>query len=202
MVVRYVSLRKISGEPVKIKFFIINSDKSMTLTSKTFIFISSLLLFSLLPNGAVADQVCKDYIPDNAPDSRYFDHKDGTISDSYTGLMWKQCAEGRVHINDCASGSVQVSWKEALEMADRETFAGYSDWRLPNLTELKSLVRNKCYKPSINMTYFVNSSMGNIWSSSTARNVTEALVVNLEHGEVYIVNRNIEKRVRLVRFAF
>lgn len=31
-----------------------------------------------------------------APDSRYTDNGDGTVTDLATGLIWKQCAEGDI----------------------------------------------------------------------------------------------------------
>jgi hypothetical protein len=169
---------------------------------KTFIFISSLLLFSLLPNRAAADQVCQDYIPDNAPDSRYFDHKDGTISDSYTGLMWKQCVEGQSYTDSCVYGTNTDIWTDALEKADRSTFAGYTDWRVPNVTELQSLVRNRCYDPSINLTHFPRSSSENVWTSSANARNREPLVVNFKHGNIYDSSRSLTLRTRLVRSAF
>jgi len=64
---------------------------------------------------------------------KYFkDNKDGTITDHATGLMWQK------------SGSPdQIYYKkvyEYIEKLNREKFAGYSDWRLPTVDELKSLI--------------------------------------------------------------
>jgi hypothetical protein len=59
----------------------------------------------------------------------FSDNGDGTITDNATGLMWMQ--------SDSGEG---MSWQEALEYAEGKTFAGYSDWRLPNAKELQSIV--------------------------------------------------------------
>ena len=59
----------------------------------------------------------------------FVDNGDGTITDKATGLMWMQ--------NDSGEG---MNWEEALEYAESKEFAGYSDWRLPNIKELQSIV--------------------------------------------------------------
>jgi hypothetical protein len=59
----------------------------------------------------------------------FTDNGDGTITDKATGLMWMQ--------ND--SGS-HMLWENALSNAENFTYAGYSDWRLPDVKELQSIV--------------------------------------------------------------
>jgi hypothetical protein len=50
-------------------------------------------------------------------------------TDSSTGLMWQ-------------SGEVQNrTWQEAMDYCDGLDYEGYTDWKLPNLDELKSLVK-------------------------------------------------------------
>ncbi len=60
------------------------------------------------------------------------DNKDGTITDRATGLMWTQSDNG-----------TGLTWQEALawvQQKNAETYLGYSDWRLPNVKELQSIV--------------------------------------------------------------
>lgn len=58
----------------------------------------------------------------------YQNNLDGTITDLDTGLMWTQVpASAR-------------NWNAALTYAEGLTLAGYSDWRLPNIKELQTLV--------------------------------------------------------------
>ncbi|MFT6995962.1 MAG: hypothetical protein ACJA1P_002708 [Maribacter sp.] len=61
--------------------------------------------------------------------NNFNDNGDGTISDTATGLMWMQ--------NDNKKGT---TWQEALNYAENYEFAGYSDWRLPDVKELQSIV--------------------------------------------------------------
>jgi hypothetical protein len=61
--------------------------------------------------------------------NNFYDNGDGTITDSATGLMWKQDDDGQ-----------GMEWQDALSYAENSTYAGYSDWRLPNAKELQSIV--------------------------------------------------------------
>ncbi len=60
----------------------------------------------------------------------YRDNGDGTISDLNTGLMWQKVAEL----------DRKLTFPEALEQAERCDLAGYTDWRLPSIKELYSLI--------------------------------------------------------------
>lgn len=62
----------------------------------------------------------------NAP--RYQDNGDGTVSDLVTGLMWQQ------------SPGPKMTYAQALTSLDSFYLAGYSDWRLPTIKELYSLI--------------------------------------------------------------
>jgi hypothetical protein len=60
------------------------------------------------------------------------DNGDGTITDNATGLMWMQADSGE-----------GMDWETALAYAqemNEANYLGYSDWRLPNVKELQSIV--------------------------------------------------------------
>ncbi|MCF7913315.1 MAG: DUF1566 domain-containing protein [Candidatus Cloacimonetes bacterium] len=57
------------------------------------------------------------------------DNGDGTITDNATGLMWTQADSGE-----------GMLWEDALAYAEAAETAGYSDWRLPNVKELQSII--------------------------------------------------------------
>lgn len=59
----------------------------------------------------------------------YRDNGDGTVSDLNTGLMWQQ------------DPGDKVTFAQAVAGADDFALAGYTDWRLPTIKELYSLIR-------------------------------------------------------------
>jgi hypothetical protein len=70
--------------------------------------------------------------------NHYADNGDGTISDSSNGLMWLQNDSG--HFRAGSRGDGSVNWSDALAWCEGLSYAGHSDWRLPNAKELQSLV--------------------------------------------------------------
>jgi len=68
--------------------------------------------------------------------NEFADNGDGTITDNSAGLMWMQ--------DDNGEG---LDWENALSYAENSVYAGYSDWRLPNVKELQSIV-DYGYSPS------------------------------------------------------
>ncbi len=86
---------------------------------------------SIVPECGTAKHFYVLYVRGNAAygTNQFVDNGNGTITDNATGLMWMQ--------NDNGTG---VLWKDALNYAENTTYAGYSDWRLPDTKELQSIV--------------------------------------------------------------
>lgn len=171
----------------------------MTLSCRTICRLAEVLAILVLVTSAMA-QNCPPQNPRVAPDSRYLDHADGTVTDQQTGLMWKRCSEGQSG-TDC-SGTVGVQgWQSALATAANSSFAGHVDWRLPSAKELSSLVESGCYSPAINTTIFPNTSSSWYWTSTTnAFSPSVAWVVGFVDGDTNSVNgKTGPYGVRLVR---
>ncbi len=68
----------------------------------------------------------------------YKDNGDGTITDNVTGLMWQKSpdfnGDGVINYSD------KMTYAQAIAGADTFKLAGYTDWRLPSLKELYSLI--------------------------------------------------------------
>lgn len=160
----------------------------------------------LLPAWAQA-VTCQNNIPPSNPDSIYTNHGNGTVTDTRTGLMWKQCVEGLSGAN-CSTGSATpMTWAAALGAAATNNaansgagFANHTDWRLPNLKELRSLVEECKTNPSINDTVFPGTPASDVWSGSpSAYDSYYAWNVYFNSGVAYYDYRNGNYRVRLVR---
>ena len=79
----------------------------------------------------------------------YTDNGDGTITDNITGLMWEKLShDGSLHEQDTL-----YTWDDAftnkIAMLNTTSFAGYTDWRLPNANELHSLSNYGLNNPAV-----------------------------------------------------
>ncbi len=102
----------------------------------------------------------------------FVDNADGTIADNATGLMWSRDDSGAA-----------LNWAEALAWVASQNAAGYlgySDWRLPNIKELHSIVdytrsptatSSAAIDPLFNITSITNEAGGAdypyYWSGTT-----------------------------------
>jgi hypothetical protein len=151
-----------------------------------------------------AAQYCRSEseIPSSTPTSEFTDHGDGTVTHDATGLMWMKCPLGQSG-SGCTTGSANTyTWEAALEEAAGSSFADYTDWRLPNIKELRSIVEKRCYSPAINEAVFPATPTSDFWSSSPGANFSgNAWYVNFYDGHSYdyFVNRGSNQGVRLVR---
>jgi hypothetical protein len=81
------------------------------------------------------------------PTPRFTDNGDGAVTDALTGLMWLKdgnCISTK-YPNFDANG--EVNWQQALDFVNginsgtyTECGAGYTDWHLPNMNELQTLL--------------------------------------------------------------
>lgn len=146
-------------------------------------------------------QTIVSYIDDDWPNSRYSVQTNGTVIDTVTGLQWIQCSEGTSG-SDCATGSAAgLNWQAALQRAQNSNFAGFTDWRLPNVEELRSIAALNRFNPSINATAFPNTLSIFYWSSSPlARFTGDVWVIDFSDGNDGDSGFRISSfRVRLVR---
>lgn len=118
-------------------------------------------------------------------EGRFVDNGDGTVSDLCTGLMWQK---------DTAPGT--YTWQQALLYCEGLTLAGYTDWRLPNIRELQSIVDYGRHSPSIHPPF--SALLWWCWSSSTSvRTPGNAWSVNFGHG--YVSSSGKETSTHYVR---
>lgn len=171
--------------------------------------LRSLLIFtSLLATSVFAQQTCKGFVENEWQDSRYqqIDNSGGvTITDLDTGLMWQQCTYGYSG-NACISGSsINLNWQQALELPVSQNatggYAGFNDWRLPSISELRTLAAFNCYSPAINLMAFPNTENKWFWTSSPFTYLdTYSWKINFVSGTENFYGRRTEyNSIRLVR---
>ncbi len=110
-----------------------------------------------------------------------FEIEGETVTDRLTDLNWCRNA-------NCAE--FPLMWQEALDYVarmNRSQSLGYSDWRLPNRRELRSLISHQTKRPALPQDQpFTNIFNGWYWSSTTATiSPAHAWYVNMEGGRMF-----------------
>jgi len=139
-----------------------------------------------MSNGKCCDQSIskKNYVRAvRGAYQRPFDHKafneDRTFTDIQTGLMWE--LEG---------SEIKKNWKNALAYCASVNIGNYTDWRLPAINELLSIVDFS--KQSLVSEVF--------WSSTTYQNIPYyAWTFQFNDESNNFIDKSIENTVRCVR---
>ena len=152
-----------------------------------------IILVMLATTRAMADLQCThENTAAPATTAHLVDNGDGTVSDPQTGLMWKKCPEGQVWITDmkkCDGMVAEYTWQQALQRPPQVNAGaigqnlGHTDWRLPNIKELASIVELRCWDPAINEAVFPAVPRWFFWSSSpVASDDGDAFQVDFHYG--------------------
>jgi len=146
--------------------------------------LAALLLLATLGSGSAQAQSCfNPLVTPSTPSSDFTIHDDGTVTHQPTGLQWMRCSLGQSWSGTSCGGSAQnlPIWRDALQLVravnsgDADTdgdgspgFAGYRDWRMPNIKELTS-IHEACRRfPAVNEQVFPNAPIAGVhWSSTT-----------------------------------
>ena len=149
------------------------------------------------------------------PFPRFKDNGDNTATDTVTGLTWLRDANCMATNypgidNDVIAGDGAVTWQQALDFVggiNNETFslcgAGKTDWRLPNIKELQSLIDFGQYDPALPFLFALwvaNEQSSYYWSSTTLPSDTRnAWYVLMNYGYVGFVSKSYDSYVWPVR---
>jgi len=98
------------------------------------------------------------------------DNVNGTATHNKTGLMWKRCPEGATwNGTTCTGAATGAAWGAALNSiitVNTNGFAGFNDWRMPNIKELRSIIERQCSAPAINVAVFPTVATTRFWTST------------------------------------
>lgn len=83
---------------------------------------------SVISTPAIGDDFYGQDANYNGHQASYTNNGDGTITDNITGLIWE------------ADMGTKITYEEAFEKAQNSTLGGHSDWRVPSIKELYSLI--------------------------------------------------------------
>jgi hypothetical protein len=112
------------------------------------------------------------------------------VTGTLTGLMWVK-----------EPSAVPDTWANALTTTNNLTLCGFSDWRLPNCKELRSLIDySLANTTTLNTMGFSNVQANDYWSSSShAGSTGVAWIVDMSDGFVDAYNKSVNNHVWPVR---
>lgn len=120
---------------------------------------------------------------------------DDIVLDRATGLMW--AADGNAA--GCGDGLTN-DWQWAILVAEGLIFAGFDDWRLPNMFELASILRLEGAAPLIEQPPFSNTFSGFYWNSTTdPADPTKAFSASFNTAWIVSSLKTVESYMRAVR---
>ena len=142
----------------------------------------------------------------------YTDNSNGTITDDRTGLVWEKLSIGS-SIHDATQ---LYTWDDAfskIAALNGSEFAGYTDWRLPSVSELQTLIDYGRANPAIASAFNAGCTSDgcvaspcsctkpfHYWSSTTCQaSAGDAWLVSFDAGYVVTDTKRNSYYVRAVR---
>jgi len=140
------------------------------------------------------------------------------VRDNVTGLIWEvKTDDGSIHDKDNQytwydSNTVTNGGNEGTQGDGTDTedfinelnssgFGGFSDWSVPTIKELASIVNLGCYDPAVDTDYFLNTQLSpRYWSSTTrASDNSGAWDISFGYGIIAYSPKYSVRYVRAVR---
>ncbi len=125
-------------------------------------------LYLMAINGKSSTLLTRCVRGEHLPSNILQDNGNDTISDLATGLMWQKKNNG------------YKTWDVALGYCEALSHGGYTDWRMPNIRELASLIDDTRYNPALDMNFFSLDYKGDYWTSTTLKHTTD-IFPNIYH---------------------
>jgi hypothetical protein len=131
---------------------------------------------------------------------RFTDNKDGTITDTKTGLTWVK----NPHTDLSEKFKKEMPWQPAIDACKELDFAGHKDWRLPTAEELISIIDweagAKDNEPTIDTKFFPDTKTSYYWTITPCPwSAGYARIVTFDGGYVLNYSKGSNTYVRPVR---
>jgi len=174
---------------------------------RPFFYITSVILLLVIPMKTEGlEQRCNDNAQTSTPTERFVKNNDNSVFDKATRLEWQTCVIGQVGAS-CELGAVRYFgwWDAQAEVVEfNTTNGGYTDWRLPDIKELYSIIETACEEPSLNKSIFPNyplsPAVSKSWSSTPSNHdINKAWQIEFQNGLLYTLGNDERLTVRLVR---
>lgn len=121
-----------------------------------------LLCVLLLING-------KGLAAPSTPTADFIDHGEGIVTHKLTGFMWKRCVEGQTWNNNTCTGTY-ATYTHAQALRLPSTYGWRSGWRLPTLKELRTIMAQENFNPTINTKVFPKTPATAFWTATVDDN--------------------------------
>jgi hypothetical protein len=131
-----------------------------------------------------------------APSGQFTSTGSGTVKDNQTGLEWQAQDDATDHTwnTDPAMANSAQNYCKSLSLA------GKSDWRLPSLKELQTLIDDRAASPAIDSTFFPAVQNRFYWTSTPQGFAGDAWAVDFGFGIAFsMAGSSAGRRVRCVR---
>lgn len=119
----------------------------------------------------------------------FTDNGNGIVTENITHLEWQK-----------EDNDLKYTWEAAINYCEGLSLAGQTDWRLPNIRELSSILDSSRFNPAIDLTYFPNTNSSGYWSSTTGVFETgRAWYIYFYTAQVLVPHKTESNYVRCVR---
>ena len=118
--------------------------------------------------SAVVDKApaCADVFANMPLSSQYHDNGNGTITDQETGYTWFRCSAGQTWSDGkCKGRAIVRNFEDAQAWAAQAQVANLTNWRIPEIDEMSSIIEKDCRSPAVDVNVFPGIEPENYWSN-------------------------------------